>query len=180
MSVDPFFEMMNTDDPAPLLHRLRAEDPVHRVEPFGFWLVTRHDDVKTLFNDPRRVTHDKRRWSAYVPPPQGSLSRWADDHGLFAVGREDHARIRRLVSAAFTPRAIRRMDEQIREVVDRVAAPLRGRHGEVIDLLGDFTQIVPNTVISRLTGVPPGDDEVRFRELCQSALASFLTCGSPR
>ena len=155
MSLDPFFELLATDDPSPGLHRLRVDDPVHRVEPLGFWLVTRHDDVRTLFNDPERVSHDKRLWSAYVAPPQGSTLRWADDHGLLAISKQDHARVRRLVSAAFTPRAVRRMDAQIREVVDRVAAPLRGRPGQVIDLLAEFTQIVPNTVISRLTGAAP-------------------------
>ena len=179
MSPDPFFELLASDDPSPGLHRLRAEDPVHWVEPLGFWLVTRHDDVKTLFNDPERVSPDKRLWSAYVPPPQGTLLRWADDRGLLAISKQDHARLRRLVSAAFTPRAVRRMNAQIREVVDRVAAPLRGRHGQVIDLLAEFTQIVPNAVISRLTGVPPGDDEARFRKLAQSVISAFLPFTPP-
>jgi cytochrome P450 len=174
MSVDPFFEMLGSEDPYPRLHRLRAEDPVHRVEPLGLWLVTRHDDVRRLFHDPAHVSHDKRRWNAFVPSPEGSLMRWSEDHGLFALPPADHARIRRLVSAAFTPRAVRRMEGQIHEVVEHVAAPLRDRPGEVLDLLGGFAGIVPNAVISRLTGVPPGDDEVRFRALSQSAIASFM------
>ena len=36
--------------------------------------------------------------------------RWAADHGLFSLPPDEHARVRRLVSAAFTPRAIARMD----------------------------------------------------------------------
>jgi len=180
MSGDPFFEMLATDDPVPILQRLRATDPVHRVEPLGFWLVTRHDDIKTLFHDPeQRVSPDKRLWSSYVPPPEGSLLRWADDHGMMALSPQDHARVRRLVSAAFTPRAVRRMENQIREVVDRVAAPLRNRSGEVLDLFADFTQIVPNSVISRITGVPPGDDEERFRELSQSVISAFVPFTPP-
>ncbi len=171
---DPFFQMLAADDPAPALHALRASDPVHFVEPPGFWLVTRHDDVKRLFHDPDNVTHDKRAWEHYVAPPEGTMRRWAEDHGIFAVGREEHARLRRLVSAAFTPRAIRRMEEQIREVVKRIAAPLRGRHGEVVDLQGEFTNVVPNAVISRLTGVPPGDDEARFRRIAQSVIQGAL------
>ena len=71
------------------------------------------------------------------------------------------------------------MEGQIREVVERTAAPLRGRHGEVIDLLGVFTEIVPNTVISRITGVPPGDDEVRFRHIAQSVIAGFMPFTPP-
>jgi cytochrome P450 len=171
---DPFLEMIAADDPYPILHALRASDPVHFVEPLGFWLVTRHDDVKRLFNDPDHVTNDKRVWEKNVPHSDGTMLRWAEDHGLFSLAPEDHARVRRLVSAAFTPRAVRRMDDQIREVVERTASPLRGRHGEVVDLLGEFTNIVPNTVISRITGVPPGDDEVRFRRIAQSTIAGFF------
>jgi cytochrome P450 len=171
---DPFLEMLAADDPYPLLHALREAEPVHYVAPLGFWLVTRHDDVKRLYHDPENVTLDKRVWDRHVPRPEGTLLRWAEDHGMFAASREEHARIRRLVSAAFTPRAIRRMEEQIREVIDRVSAPLRGRYGEVIDLQNEFTHVVPNTVISRITGVPPGDDEVRFRKLAQSVIAGFM------
>lgn len=171
---DPFFEMLAADEPSALLHALRAADPVHYVEPLGFWLVMRHDDVKRLYNDPENVCHDKRVWEHHVPNTEGTMLRWAEDHGMFALGRDDHARVRRLVSAAFTPRAVQRMEGQIREVVERTAAPLRGRHGEVIDLLGEFTNIVPNTVISRITGVPPGDDEVRFRRIAQSTIAGFM------
>jgi cytochrome P450 len=171
---DPFLEMIAADDPYPILHALRASDPVHFVEPLGFWLVTRHDDVKRLFNDPDYVTNDKRVWARHVPPTEGTLLRWAEDHGMFSVSREEHARLRRLVSAAFTPRAVRRMEDQIRDVVEAAAAPLRGRYGEVIDFQGEFTHVVPNTVISRLTGVPPGDDEVRFRRIAQTVIAAFM------
>src|SRR5262249_58734640 len=118
--------------------------------------------------------NDKRVWEHNVPHREGTMLRWAEDHGLFSLAPEDHTRVRRLVSAAFTPRAVRRMDAQIREVVERTAAPLRGRYGEVIDLFGGVANIVPNTVISRITGVPAGDDEVRFRKIAQSTIAGFF------
>src|SRR5215475_11826763 len=51
--------------------RARVSDPVHFVESLGFWLVTRHDDVKRLFNDPDHVSHDKRLWERHVPPGEG-------------------------------------------------------------------------------------------------------------
>ena len=178
---EPFLEMLAADDPElRCCTRCAPRDPVHFVEPLGFWLVTRHDDVKRLYNDPENVTQRQAGLGALRPAPEGTMLRWAEDHGMFSLGREEHARFRRLVSAAFTPRAVRRMDGQIREVVERTAAPLRGRHGEVIDLLGEFTNIVPNTVISRITGVPPGDDEVRFRRIAQSMIAGFMPFTPPR
>ncbi len=177
--MDPFVEMLAAEDPTALLHALRASDPVHLVEPLGFWLVTRHDDVKQLYHDPENVSNDRRIWERHVPNSEGTMLRWAEDHSMFALDREGHARMRRLVSAAFTPRAVRRMDAQIREVIEHTAAPLRGRHGEVIDLLAEFANIVPNTVISRITGVPPGDDEVRFRRIAQSVIPGFMPFTPP-
>ena len=38
---------------------------------------------------------------------------------------------------------------------------------------------MPNTVISRITGVPPGDDEVRFRRIAQSVIAGFMPFTPP-
>jgi len=175
---DPYLEILSAEDPYPLLHQLRAEDPVHWT-PLGFWFVTRHDDVKRLFNDPERVTGDRRAWEHHVSQPEGTLMRWMEDNSLFAMSAQDHARIRKLVSKAFTPRAVRRMDAQIREVVERIAAPLRGRGGEVVDLMGAFTNLVPNLVISRITGIPPGADEERFRELAQATIAGFLPFTPP-
>jgi cytochrome P450 len=176
---DPFFEAVAADDPNDayaILRDLREHDPVHPVPGLGFWLVTRHADVKRLFNDPENVTNDRRAYEHYVPRgEEGSLVRWAENNGLFAMAPRDHARVRRLVSVAFRPRAVRRMDSQIRDVVEQYAAPLRGRSGETLDLMNDFTNPIPNAVISRITGVPPGGDEVRFRELAQRAIRGFFT-----
>ena len=176
---EPFFDLVAAEDPAPLLHRLRAEDPVHFVAPLGFWLVTRHDDVKRLFNDPENVTQNRRAWEHYAPPPEGTLVRWIQEESLMTRSEADHARVRRLFNGALTPRAVRRMDGQIREVVERFAAPLRGRGGEVIDLLGDFTNPIPNTVISRIVGVQAGADEGRFRELAQEMIRAFFPFAPP-
>jgi cytochrome P450 len=176
---DPFIEMLGSENPLPMLHALRASDPVHKVEPLGFWLVTKHEDVKRLFHDPENVTHDKRAGAQYVHPPVGTMRRWSNERSIFAVDPEEHARLRRLVSSAFTPRAIRRMNTQIREVIERIAAPLRNRPGEVIDLVGDLTNVVPNSVISCITGVPPGDDELRFRRIAQAFIQGALPFTSP-
>ena len=160
-------------DPYPVLARLREEDPVHWVPGLDFWWVTRHDDVRRLLDDPENATGDRRAWERYVAPPEGTFARWVTDHNLFSLSRAEHARLRRFVSAAFTPRAVARIEGQVREVIESYAAPLRGRTG-VIDLFGEYTNPIPNVVISRITGVPPGSDEVRFRELAQRAIQSFI------
>jgi cytochrome P450 len=176
---DPFLELLRARDAAPLLHRLRAEAPVHFVPSLGFWFVTRHDDVKRLFNDPENATQDRSAWEHFQPQPEGTMLRWFHDNSFARQGPEGHARFRRMFNGALTPRAVRRMDAQIREVVERFAKPLRGRPGEVLDLMGEFTNPIPNTVISRVTGVPPGDDELRFRELAQGLIRGFFPFAPP-
>jgi cytochrome P450 len=49
----------------------------------------------------------------------------------------------------------------------------------VIDLMGDFTNPIPNAVISRIVGVSPGADEVRFRELAQELIRGFFPLAPP-
>ena len=161
------------DDWVPVIHRLREEDPVHWV-PVGFWYVTRYDDVKMLFAD-ERVTPDRRVWQFNVPPERPFM-RWAMDNGIFAMDPERHARTRKLVTAAFRPRVVARMEDQIRATVEQFAAPLHGRTG-VVDLMAEFTDPIPNAVISRITGVPQGDDEVRFRKLAQETIRGFFSFG---
>ena len=161
-------------EPHAVIARLRRDDPVHFVPGLGVWMVTRYDDVRRLFTDPE-ATNDPRAFEHYVAPPEGTFARWASDHGLFSLPPDEHARVRRLVSAAFTPRAISRMDAQVREVVDQFAAPLRGRTG-VVDVKGEYTDPIPNVVIGRTTGVvAKRGEEVRFRELAQATIRGFFS-----
>ena len=161
-------------DPYPVIARLRVEDPVHFVPGLGFWFVTRYDDVRNLFTDPN-VTNDPRAYEHYVPPAPGTYMAKVEGQGLFSLPPEEHARVRRLVSAAFTPRAISRMDQQVKDVVEQFAAPLRGRRG-VVDLMSEFTDPIPNAVMSRVTGVPAKTgEEVRFRELAQATIRGFFS-----
>ena len=62
----------------------------------------------------------------------------------------------------------------MRDVVEQFAAPIRGRKGQA-DLVGEFTNPIPNTVISRITGIPPyPGDEDRFRCLAQDVIRRFF------
>ena len=171
----PFLDPSFMDDPYPALAKLRAEDPVHFVAPLGFWLILRHDDVKRLFNDPEYATPDRRHWEHFQPRPEGTFMRWVEDNGFFSLPPEEHTRLRKLFSAALTPRAVKRYEAQVRETVERFAAPLREAKG-VIDLMETFANPIPNAVISRITGIPPaGDDERRFRELAQLTIRGFFS-----
>jgi cytochrome P450 len=172
-SPSPFKDPAFFDDPYPFIHKLRREDPVH-LTPFGFWFVTRHDDVKRLFNDPENCTPDRRAWEFWQSRATGGFMKWVEEHGFFSAPPEEHTRLRKLFSAALTPRAVKRYEAQVREVVERFAAPLRAKSGKV-DLMATFCNPIPNTVISRITGVPPGADEVRFRQVAQDTIRGLFS-----
>jgi cytochrome P450 len=166
--VDPDF----VADPFPRLAWLREHDPVHWDEALGTWFITRYDDVRAFFSDPRFST-DRRLVRNYQPPPPTSWLARFETSSIISADPEGHRRWRRRLSAGFTPRAVRRMDLQVREIVEAFAAPIREGSGPV-DLVAAFTSPIPNTVIGRITGIPPypGDEE-RFRELAQAMMQRF-------
>jgi cytochrome P450 len=166
-------------DPYPQIASLREEDPVHWVDDRSLWFVTRHEDVKRLLSDADLVTPDRRAWESYKPPGEGTCMHWLAENSLFALEGADHRRVRRLVTAALTPAAVARMDGQISEVVEGCAAPLRGRTG-VVDVMTEFTDVIPTTVISRITGIPPaGEDELRFHRLAKPVISNALPFAPP-
>ncbi|MDH3686974.1 MAG: cytochrome P450 [Myxococcales bacterium] len=175
---DPFFSEAFQTEPAAIVARMREEDPVHYIEGLGAWIVTRWDDVRELFTS-EHVTNDRRAWEHSTLPPEGTAGRWLAENNFFAAAPDQHARMRRLVAAALTPRAVKRMEQQVRDVVEQFAAPLRGRAG-VVDLYAEFTEPIPNAVIGRITGVPSmGDDERRWREIGRLAVRNVSPFLSP-
>jgi cytochrome P450 len=176
---DLFLETLRASDPTALTHRLRREEPVHWVPSLGFWVVTRHDDVKWLLDDEAYGSRDRSVWEHFEPREEGTWLRWFDDNNFARTDPAAHAKWRRRFVSALTPRAVRRMDVQIREVVEQYAAPLRNRPGEIIDLVTELTNPIPNAVISRVTGISAGQDEIRFRELAQGLIRGFIPFSSP-
>jgi len=142
---DPAFR----DDPYPALHRLRVRDPVNET-PVGLWRLTRYADVNRLLHE---VPAGVRTTDGTLPGVDESLT----GQRLFMLQQDPptHTRLRRLVSAAFTPRAINALRADVQRIVDgcldRVAA--RG----AMDVIADLALPVPSTVICEMLGVPLAD-----------------------
>jgi cytochrome P450 len=119
-------------NPFSLLARLRAEQPVCRVtlpDKTPVWLVTRYEDVKTLFTDERfaklrynALTPEQLRKQPWVPPMFRPLERTMID-----LDPPDHTRLRQLVHKAFTPRLIERMRERYKRWQMNCSTPSRRR-----------------------------------------------------
>ncbi|HEX6867916.1 MAG TPA: hypothetical protein VF119_03875, partial [Candidatus Limnocylindrales bacterium] len=116
-------------DPYPIFRRFREESPVHWVEPWGCWLLTRAEDIETTVRDTRRFSSADRVTRVIERMP-GWETDLAALHENFAVGMAqtdppDHTRVRRLVSAAFTPVRVEGLRARIGELVDSYLAPHR-------------------------------------------------------
>jgi cytochrome P450 len=146
---DPGFR----NDPYPALRRLREVDPVNET-PVGIWRLTRYADVNRLLHD---VPAGVRTTDGKLPDIDESLT--GQRRFMLQQDPPTHSRLRRLVSAGFTPRAIGAMRPGIQriadECLDRVAS--RGK----MDLIRDFALPVPATVICEMMGVPV-EDRDRF------------------
>jgi cytochrome P450 len=155
-------------DPARVFKRLREDDPVCWIPHFEAWVISRHEDVQAILSD-ARLTTDPRAYERHVPSKIEGSERWL--HAMpFRSSRSDPQSVpRRLAMGVLTPRAVERTELRIREVVERFAAPLRGRNG-VVDLMSEFSTPVSATAIGRILGVPAKDaDEERFGRLAKSA-----------
>jgi hypothetical protein len=146
---DPAFR----DDPYPALHRLRALDPVNET-PAGIWRLTRYADVNRLLHE---VPAGVRTTAGELPGVDESLS----GQRLFMLQQDPptHTRLRRLVSSAFTPRAITALRADIQRIVDACLDRVAER-GEM-DVIADLALPVPSTVICEMLGVPV-EDRDRF------------------
>ena len=74
-------------DPYPMLAELRASEPIVWDPVVEAWLVTRHEDVKRIFADPR-LSRDRKLTKHYRPPAPGT---WAArlDHNPMSSGDEE-------------------------------------------------------------------------------------------
>ncbi|MGH7925614.1 MAG: cytochrome P450 [Candidatus Binatus sp.] len=145
--LDPDFRA----DPYPGLKRLRETDPVNQT-PLGFWRLLRYADVEKLLSD---VVVGVRTTDGQLFGINEAVS--GPQRFMLLQDPPNHTRLRRLVSHAFTPRALNAWREGIQRVVDqcldRVAS--RGR----MDVIADLALPVPSTIICELLGVPTADRE---------------------
>ena len=142
-------------DPYPGLNALREAAPIAYDERLGRWFVTRHADVRACLRDKRlgrnfRHVGGEEEFHAESLDPRFAEF-WASERwSLLWLEPPEHTRIRKLVAAAFTPRAV----ESMREPAARLARALLRDSGDELDLLYDYAQPYSITLICELLGVP--------------------------
>ncbi|MDQ2585054.1 cytochrome P450 [Saccharothrix yanglingensis] len=142
-------------DPPPELRAMRERAPMTRVRLWDGstpWLVTRFADQRAVLGDPRvsaDMTHPD--YPRQAPGPGGTLS-------FIGMDDPEHARLRRMVGAAFAVKKVEAMRPMVQGIVDRaVDALLAGP--KPADLVEAFALPVPSLVICELLDVPYDDHD---------------------
>lgn len=142
--------------------RIRARGSVTRVVlPGGVeaWSVVDATLLRGLLTDDRVSKEARKYWPAFI---DGTITQdwilytWVAVQNMFTAGGRDHARLRKLVSPAFTHLRTAEMQPRIEaitaELLDNLA---QTPAGEAVDLREGFAYPLPIAVISALMGVPP-------------------------
>ncbi len=161
-ALDPAFR----EDPYPILARLRAEEPVHRDRELNRIVFTRHDDVFAILRNPEF-------WSDPRKANPGTFTReylggnTDEEPSMLLMDDPGHRRLRQLVRAPFSPRAVERWRPRAREVAERVIGDL---HDGEFDLVAAVSKPIPTVVIAELLGIDP-ESHVQFKEWSDASIA---------
>jgi len=136
------------DDPYRYYALLRRHDPVHELES-GALLLTRYEDVVSVYRDPRASSDKKAEFG-----PKYGDSPLYQHHTTSLVFNDAplHTRVRRLIMGALNQRAIMRMEADVSALVDRLLDRVTGR--PEFDLIDEFAALIPVEVIGNLLEVP--------------------------
>lgn len=152
-------------DPYPVYAEARAKAPVFFADAYGFWVVTRYEDVLAVLKDDATFSSTDALRSSTVELPaevEAVLAEgWPEMPVIIDTDPPLHTRIRGLITKAFTPRRVAEMEPTIRalanELVDGFAAD-----GEA-DIVERFAWPLPLRVVGDMLGLPAADLETLHR-----------------
>ena len=126
---------------------------IPQENPTGYRAITRYDDIKRISRDPQDASRPPRAWwrgTCAAELREATLS-------FIAMDAPRHTKLRGLVSSAFTPRQVARIEEGIRLAAKEIVAEAAPTGG------GDFVSLIakrlPLQTISDMIGVPDADRE---------------------
>jgi cytochrome P450 len=143
--------LYGTGDPHPIWTAMRRHSPVHRQElPDGraFWSVTKYHDVNEVLRDHTRFTSNRGTLLSILGgrDPAGGKMMAASDPPV-------HTAMRRPMTDLLSARALRPLVPKVRQVVNRMLAPLASGSWNLARSAADF----PMAFTGTLMGLPEAD-----------------------
>ncbi|MEW2387487.1 cytochrome P450 [Streptomyces venezuelae] len=136
----------------------RESAPVCPMSAQGPWIVTGRDEVAAVLTDTARFTARTNTHGAYGFTDEcGQLLADSVFYRVapFNADPAEHGRFRALVDEEFSERALRRHEPAVRAAARTLVDGFKDTGS--VDLLAEFTQPLPLTVLCDIIGIPSGD-----------------------
>ncbi|MCX4880487.1 MULTISPECIES: cytochrome P450 [unclassified Streptomyces] len=151
--------------PLPEFAELRRAEPVRWIpqsanlagfQDEGYWAVTRHADVKYVSTHPELYSSYLNtaiiRFNEHIERDAIDAQRLI----LLNMDPPEHTRVRQIVQRVFTPRAIRALEERLRDRAHAIAREAGARPGP-FDFVTEVACELPLQAIAELIGIPQDD-----------------------
>jgi cytochrome P450 len=164
---DPHFYLGTPDSSFEVLRR---KAPVSWYEPARCWAVARYDHVRHVSTRPDLFSSEGGLSIGENLAPE-KIEQRCPPGAEFLLGTDPprHGQLRRLISKAFTPRAIASLEPSIRELARESLDSIDPT--EITDLVHSVAVPVPMFAIADLLGVPREDHEA-FERWSEALFAS--------
>ncbi|WP_371529433.1 cytochrome P450 [Streptomyces sp. NBC_01283] len=154
--------------PHPEFAQLRQTEPVRwitqppRISGFddsGYWAVTRHADVKYVSTHPELFSSNLNtaviRFNETISRDQIEVQKLI----MLNMDPPQHTRVRQIVQRGFTPRAIRSLEDALRNRAGSIVETARANAAAdgSFDFVTNVAVELPLQAIAELIGVPQGD-----------------------
>jgi hypothetical protein len=147
-------------NPYPMYRALLDHNPVSWHEMMEMWVLAKFEDVDYILTEAKVSANRERARNRFAE----MVAQQAENFGPFNRARTmltsdppEHTRLRRLVSKAFTPRAVEELRPRIQGIVDELLDEMEAKgSGEIVR---DLAYPLPVIVIAEMLGVPAEDRE---------------------
>jgi cytochrome P450 len=148
----------DVNDPFPLFAEVRKLGAVHRVtlaDGHVAWLVVHYEEAMAALNDPRLSKNMQAALAMGSDVVAEGLPGPDFARHMLTVDPPDHTRLRRLVSAAFSPSRVQALGPRVQTLTDDLLDAIAVLDpSRPVDLVSTFAFPLPFTVICELMGVP--------------------------
>jgi cytochrome P450 len=134
-------------DPYPLYARLRAQPWIRKVDPGGFWAVSRYSDIQYVLSKPALFSSAGLR-TLLLPP-------WLEQNplaeSLIVLDPPAHTRLRSMVTQTFSPPAMARLEARVRAIARELVAQLADQRRA--DFMSAFAGPLPARIMAGILGL---------------------------
>ncbi|MCP5028070.1 MAG: cytochrome P450 [Actinomycetia bacterium] len=121
----------------------------------GIWAITRLDDILEVSKNPAVFSSAAGITATDIPPEFNEFF-----SSMIAMDDPRHARLRRIISAGFTPKMLKRLEDSVQQVARDIVEGVADR-GE-IDFVVDVAAALPLKIVCDLMGIPESQFQFVF------------------